>query len=76
MPVFHSRISRPLAKNFLNEKCNSLFFQAVSETSKTEVEYFQRVGRRNKFFGGEIIEWETNIRRFGFEFHFTNLRIV
>jgi hypothetical protein len=30
-PVFHSRISPPLAKNFATEKVHLLFFRAVNE---------------------------------------------
>jgi hypothetical protein len=32
-PVFHSRISPPLAKNFAAEKVHLLFFRAVNEGS-------------------------------------------
>jgi hypothetical protein len=32
-PVFHSRISPPLAKNFATEKLHLLFFRAVNERS-------------------------------------------
>jgi hypothetical protein len=32
-PVFHSRISPPLAKNFATEKVHLLFFRAVNERS-------------------------------------------
>jgi hypothetical protein len=32
-PVFHSRISPPLAKNFATEKVHLLFFRAVNESS-------------------------------------------
>jgi hypothetical protein len=30
-PIFHSRISPPLAKNFATEKVHLLFFRAVNE---------------------------------------------
>jgi hypothetical protein len=32
-PVFHSRISPPLAKNFATEKVHLLFFRAVNKRS-------------------------------------------
>jgi hypothetical protein len=32
-PVFHSRISPPLAKNFATEKVHLLFFRPVNERS-------------------------------------------
>jgi hypothetical protein len=32
-PVFHSRISPPLAKNFATEKVHLLFFRAINDRS-------------------------------------------
>ena len=74
-PVFHSRISPPLAKNFASEKINQFSF-GTSATGQTEYENFQRLDQQNKFLQrrmivkndfyvkifrrrGEMMEWKT-----------------
>jgi hypothetical protein len=42
-PVFHSRISPPLAKNFATEKVNLLFFRAPSTKLGQTVENFKQL---------------------------------